>query len=139
MKSFELKTSSWHYKIAHWSSTFGIPSETNICEYFWMVARGIVFFIMACVAAGTISGIFAFTIVNYIGYFFFNLTLYPVSIFGGTVILGVAGAIGILFLYAWIRVKVKELDDEPEQEPGFVRLAYDKVKNKTCFKITFKD
>ncbi len=139
MKSFELKINSWHYKLAKWSSTFGIPSETNICEYFWMVVRGIVFFIVACVAAGAIAGTIAFTIVNYIGYFLFDWTLYEISVFGATIMLGIAGAVGILFLYAWIKVKVKELDDEPEREPGFVRLAYDKVKNKTCFKITFKD
>lgn len=140
MKAFVLDSNSWHF----WLSNFGArriwpDEETDICEY------------TRAVISGTFS-LFAVTlfwsfIVAWVGFSFYNLGEY---LFGyvdkvlptTVMFFGVLAGFILLVISMFIKDQIcNYLDNRapsPEKEPGFVALAYQKVKNKTCARIEFK-
>lgn len=140
MKAFVLDSNSWHF----WLANFGArriwsDEETDICEY------------TRAVISGTFS-LFAVTlfwsiISAWVGFSFYNLGEYlfgyvdivvPTTVMFFGVISGFALLVLALFIKEQITNYLDNREPSPEKEPGFVVLAYRKVKNKTCARIEFK-
>lgn len=132
MKEYSLSKNSWHYKLANFGmgyNQYRIDTETDICSYIRAVLVGtFVFAFLTCVFAG-LGGWVAFSVYSIVGYFIWGMAISP---FAWTLLFVVGGLFGGAAAVTGGVVIREKLD---EQEPGFIRLAYQKFKNKTCVKI----
>lgn len=138
MKEFDLKKDSWHYKTAQFGET-RVCDETDICEYVRAVIKGgALFLFLASVGAG-IAGSLLYALGNLFGFLFLDYELTKFST-GVLVVTGTVLGVALVALASVaIKVKMNEWSETVEQkEPGFLRLAYTKFKDKTCFKINLK-
>ena len=137
MKSYELNSNSWHYKLANFGYRRVSASGSNICEYTRAVIAGAVLAV-ATVIMFIVVGIGLSYGVYGIAMSLFTLTnvLNPVSL----LILGGLSGLGGLFLIGGIKhyLDNRTVKFKPETPPSFPTLAYRKFKDKTCFKINFK-
>jgi hypothetical protein len=151
MKPFELSRNSWHFYLAakyggfrtHYFS--GREREhLDFCDYLWAVAWAIVKIAIVLVIA------------TFFCFCFYDLGLWVYeSIQAGkflslkerlaAIIVGAAGlslvigaTIGVFMGIIWFATKVQDYHDS-KSEPGFIELAIDKFRNKTCVQIKFKD
>lgn len=140
MKEFTLKKDSWHYKAAQ----FGGPrvcSETDICEYVRAVIKGGTLFLFLACFGLWLGGSLLYALGNLFGFLFLD---YELTRFATGVLLvagGILGFFATVLIGVAIKVKFQEWQDEQsaeDKEPGFVKLAYTKFKDKTCFKIHLK-
>lgn len=138
MKTFELKRDSWHYKAADFGSSFGVPRETDICRYFWLVLRGVLLFTFAATVLVGIGGVLGFSIANGLMSLFFGWELLPISVIGLSIISGFFAVIGYVVCYRYFKDKIRSIENKPVEESGFVTLAYRKFKDKTCARIILK-
>lgn len=142
MKEFKLSAKSWHF----WLSNFGTDNRlyayeiTDICTYIRRIIRGILMLIGAVLGTCllvTWSGLSFYDIyvwiadgfadkIGFAGFLFLIL-----SAVGGATAL-VAKGVDAYREYRWKHPK-------KEKPSTFVALAYRKFKNKTCFKISFKE
>lgn len=138
MKSFVLDCNSWHFRLANFGNRrIWSDEETDICEYTRAVMSGT--FLLFGAALGTMLGIL------WVGASFYNIYTFfaeDAKIEAWTLILlmfsgGILLASGIILFREWW--KSRPVKDGPEKEPGFIKLAYRKVKDKTCARIEFKN
>lgn len=140
MKEFTLKKDSWHYKAAQ----FGGPrvcSETDICEYVGAVIRGGMLFLLCATLGLWLGGSILYSLGNLFGFLFFDyeLTMYSTAVLKVTGV--ILGSVAAVLVGIAAKVKFQEWQDEQPaegKEPGFLKLAYTKFKDKTCFKIHLK-
>jgi len=137
MKAFVLDSNSWHFKLANYGEIRIWDDEpTDICEYTRAVFKG----------ATTILalGIFSVFLATWVGASLYNIIelfflggekLYPWT----AIFIGLLGALIVGVSYGAFKAwREEQRMNEPETEPGFVKLAYQKVKNKTCARIEFR-
>lgn len=131
MKSYKLKKSSWHYKIANFGGQ-RVFDSTNICDYSRSVLIGGISFLFVTTLVTLLLSITAYAISNIIGWLFFDYILGDIAKgFITVIIAGLAGMLPGLF-YIYFKEKVETT------EPGFTRLAYRKFKEKTCSLVEFQ-
>ena len=137
MKAFVLDSDSWHFKLANYGTRRIWSDEpTDICEYTRAVFSGATTFVAL--------GLFCIFIATWVGASLYNIfelvflgseQVYPwTGIFIGLVIALILGVSYGAFK-AW---REEQRMNEPEPEPGFVKLTYRKFKDKTCARIEFK-
>ena len=149
MKAFQFSRSSFHYKIAKKfgglddTDWYGDPKPLDLCHYIrcllWAFTKGLVvlavsslviwsatdaaFWVKECIDAGEFL-----TLKERVGVLFIGAAGF---VSAAAVLLGAIMCIVKL----WDRYS----DDYEEREPGFLKLAYQSIKNKTCFRIEMKD
>lgn len=132
MKEYILSKNSWHYKLANFGMGYRqtrVETETDICSYIRAVLIGtFIFTFLTCIWAG-LGAWLAFSIYNIIGFFAWDMALSPYVAVMLIIVGGVFGGAGAVAGGVALREKLDE------KEPGFVRLAYQRFKNKTCAKI----
>lgn len=143
MKSFTLNTNSWHFKLAEIAGV-SKRRHDDFCSYFRKVAMGAFLFtlMIALSVAETacVADFFAWIVAGVQSGF--------VEPRPGTVIffceLAIAAVLGLIYLFATWDEKRNERKWQQRcdptfvaPEPGFVKLAYRKFKDKTCFQINF--
>ncbi len=123
----EVRTNSWHYKLYRFGSDAFLPSQTNLCRYFWRVVWGAFIGTLLC-AAGV-------SIVVAVSYAFYRYTATSFMVFGG---IGAAMGLGVLTFH------IKERWDERKwavggvkPEPGLIRSYLRAKKDKVCPLVTF--
>lgn len=152
MKPYELSRNSWHFRIAvlyggfrhldHWGDE---RADIDFCAYLRSVAWAM--------AKLTVT----LAILAIIAYCFYDLAAWVVTSIqtgkwlkpeGAAAValfmllcVAVVGAIVLIVLgLAWVLSKMEDLADRHiSNEPGFIALAIDKVRNKACVQIKFKD
>lgn len=132
-----LRSNSWHFHLANFCAVNDIhPNDNvNICEYIRRVFRGI---LLVC-----FMGILVFAILFDTIYSIANV--FSVMFLDGYEMQPVTYV--TLFLYSMVgymaykdhRENIARNRTEPETPPGFLKLAYRKFKEKTCFIVSFKD
>jgi hypothetical protein len=132
MKEFTLSKNSWHYKLANFGMGGGIlrvDDETDICSYIRAFLVGTFIFTFVASVFAMLGGWVAFSVYNIIGYFAWGMEIasyvWVLVLIVGGLFSGVASVAG--------GVALREKLDNTES--GFIRLAYQKFKNKTCVKI----
>lgn len=152
MKPYELSRNSWHFKLAtkvggfRYRNMWGKEYESlDFCEYLQSILWA--FFKIAV----------ALVLFTFLGFCLYDLGLWAYqSIQAGEfltiqnrlagfilIVLGVLAAIaataaifiGILMLTS----KIQTYRETHSTGPGFISLAVDKIRNKTCVQIKFKD
>lgn len=152
MDAVTLSTEAWHFRLANYGtrriSSYDLRVGIDICTYLKLVTAGLVVMItrIALVVLG----------VAWIGYSLYDLFL--MAVFGSdltppaimlvAVIAAMISALVIIGTVEWSkgiaeRRRSKAYADKfergIEEKPGFLKLAYRKFKDKTCFKIKFED
>ena len=135
MKSYELNSNSWHYKLANFGRRRVSASGSDICEY----TRAVFFGLLTAVCCLVFGSLVALLVGHGLygiamSLFTWSNMLNPASL----MILGGTGALGALFLIGGIKYYLDTRPAAPAKPPSFPTLAYRKFKDKTCFKINFK-
>ena len=133
MKEIVLEQKSWHY----WLATFGDKYRVNwhgddICHYIRSVMVGTFWLMFVVIVGSFLGGVFLFSIGNLFSWLFLGYELHQVT-FGA---LGFVG--GLFLLFGFFATKEFVTEKIRDTEPGFVRAAYSKFKDKTCFYVKFK-
>lgn len=136
MKAFVLDSNSWHFWLANYGEIrIWDDCETDICEYTRAVIKGL--FNLSLVALGIIIGVL------WVGASFYNV--YDMIANGAKlepwtgILLSMSGGLFVAMCYlAYREWREERKRNMPEPEPGFIELAYRKVKDKTCARIEFK-
>lgn len=135
MKAFTLSNAAWHFRLANYGAKrIWVEGGSDICEYTRAVFAGS-FLLLLAVIAGALAA-------TWVGLSLFNL--YEVAV--GVAMLELHTALflfmmGILGFFIGVAMGVDWYHSRPEKppvEPGFVKLAYRKFKNKTCVRLEFK-
>jgi hypothetical protein len=135
MKAFTLSNTAWHFRLANYGATrIWVEDGSDICEYTRAVFAGS-FLLLLAVIAGALATV-------WVGLSLFNL--YEVAVGAAMLelhtalflfVMGIIGFfIGVAVLADWYNSR----PEKPPVEPGFVKLAYRKFKNKTCVRLEFK-
>ena len=132
MKEFTLRKDSWHYMIASFDNQFAEYS-TDICQYIRTFFIGLAKILILTTLLLFFTAYFLYGVGNIIGVLFYGYQLHPAAMVPPGVVLAlvIVGCTAKLKDYLSNRPKI-------DREPGFVGLAYDKVKNKTCARINFE-
>lgn len=140
---FTLKKKSWHLWLANFGSkrigNYEMHCGTDICHYLRQMMWGT----MTLLAAA--FGVFMLT--AWIGASAHNIYELIVGLetelWLGTFALGLLVSCFVLIIaYAYMLEKYKNYrmnHPKPKKQPGIVKLSYRKFKDKTCFRINFKD
>lgn len=147
MKSTTLNVNSWHYKLASWFGYDPDFKDHDICAYLRRVMLGMVIVPIAAAAAIILTIAVSIILVHMVlGPWFFFMYGIPFNEFAtvGWVILLAAGTLfGFFFgmdrFKRYLHNKRNEARNSPEQEPGFLKLAYRSYKDKFCMKLQFVD
>lgn len=134
MKAFNLSKDSWHFYVANFGSKrIWVEDGSDICEYTRAVFAGSFLVLLSCACA--LLG------VTWVGCSVYNL--YDMMFGNGVLEIYTAlllFMVGMLTVFISIAVFMDWFNSRPEKpevEPGFVKLAYRKFKNKTCFRLDF--
>lgn len=138
---FTLKKDSWHFWVANFM-TKRIRPEWNegndICSYTRAFFAGLFWLAMAAVfGVGGVCWVGA-SLWSIFSYLFLNNTELG---FYAQLFLFVVGTLISFIAIIAAHVKIREYRDEhpaKEKPPGFVKLAYRKFKDKTCFRLNFE-
>lgn len=134
MKAFNLSKDSWHFYIANFGKKrIWVEDGSDICEYTRAVFGGMFLFLLAGLAICLGIAWVAVSLYNIYDIMFNGAEFLPTTV----MLLGLIGAGGLLVGVAVVVDWYHNLPDKPEPEPGFVKLAYRKFKNKTCFRLDF--
>jgi hypothetical protein len=143
MKSYTLKANSWHLWLANWGHIrIRVEHGTDICSYIRAVIAGTFNMIGVSIIVGGLLGLIAFAEGSCLLWIYQCIT----GGFGepsGPAIVGTF--MNCVFLVTFVIHNFKEwwenreVKPNTEVEPGFIGLARQKFKNKTCFKIDFKE
>lgn len=156
MKEFTLNAESWHFRLANYGhqriSNYQVKYGTDFCTYMRAVLRG----------AGKALLVYTFSavLVSWVAYGLYDVVQLLMNpeheIFPTTVVFGaVIAALTILLCgglviesFKYIRERIRQYRynrmhgqgvKAKQAEPGFITLAYRRLKNKTCFRIKFED
>jgi hypothetical protein len=139
MKAFTLNSDSWHFRLANYGERrIWSDEETDICEYtravlkgaLTMFALGLFIALMAFWVSASLYNIFELVFKD-------GVEFQPWTVIFLTLSFALMVTTGIVAFKEWYEKRPRK--DEPEQEPGFVKLAYRKFKDKTCARIEFKN
>lgn len=130
MKVYELKKDSWHYRIASWSG--GVYRINDICSYIRAFTFNLSILLIIGGLIAAMGAAVIWSIINAIG-LMFGMKWSLFSSYGMSLLI-----IGCMM---YISMKVYDyMNNNKTKEnkaPGFVKIAYNKFKDKTCSRITF--
>lgn len=143
MKEFNLKLNSWH----RWVANFGgkrVGRDTDICSYTRAFLAGLFWLFMASALGCAIVGFFGVVLFNIFDMLFNGAGILPPTV----IFFGVSAGLSLIAAFVTAKESYEErqyqqmLADKQAgivREPGFWTLAYRKFKDRTCFKISFKE
>ena len=138
--SHTLNSKSWHFWLANFGNTgCYYPEDTiDICSYIRSVVRGI-FLLLAAIAVGIVILITTlyslgnwFSVIFLDGYLISPVTILVTSLYS------IIGFATYKANQHDRRLAEGYFSNKSKKEPGFLKLAYRKFKNKTCFMVDFK-
>lgn len=143
-----LNKKSWHGRLAFHYPPWSVQEDdvTDICSYIRAVLRGV---LLAVILTGIIS-FFAASLMTSVISLYTGLGILPYELWfqgGLCVLIGLGSFVGIAALIAIFSEKVQKWKRDRRhgqlygisKQPGFIRTAYDSVKEKTCILIQFND
>ena len=144
MMEFELNAKSWHFWLANFAHKRVSVYGSDICSYIRAVLMGL--FWLTIYGTAAIFFVYGTGVTLYDGYYFFaegiKVSLFAeVMIMLWTVILGLMFT--LLFTFCMVEHAIPAVQRacssvSKTDNPSFIRLAYRKFKDKTCFQIKFK-
>lgn len=145
MLTFTLKKDSWHYWVANFAERRVRPEYDegcDICSYTCAFFGGL-FWLTLVTTLTTMLSIWALvSLVDLGNWVIFGGYLPPYAQVFGIVVIVVPMFLGLIAFIAFLRHKAEEQREKyinaPRPPPGFVKLAYRKFKDKTCFKLKFQ-
>lgn len=155
MKEFTLNAESWHFRLANYGhrriNDYHVKYGTDFCTYMRAVVRGavkalLVYTFSAVLVSWVVYGLYdvAQLLMNP-EHEIFPTTVLIGAILFSTFVLLCGGLIGEGFKYLRRELMVGYYSRDKsgswwkENQPGFITLAYRRLKNKTCFRIKFED
>jgi apolipoprotein N-acyltransferase len=132
MKTFKLSKNSWHYWLASFGDDLRMYSVHDICSYVRAMLVGSFQLLFVTAVISAIAGIALFSIGNLFSWLFLGYQLSQLTLMFFALI---AGLIGAGLIIAFIEASKNRVETT---EPGFVRLAYRRVKEKTCSLVEFE-
>ena len=139
MKTYTLKKDSWHYWLASFGDELRMYSVYDICSYIRAMLVGsfqllfvtvVVLFVTVVVCL--IGGAILYSIGNLFSWLFLGYQLSQLTLMFFALLAGLIGAGIIIAFIEASKNRVKTT------EPGFVRLAYRRFKEKTCSLVEFE-
>lgn len=151
MLAFDLKQDSWHMRVANFGNVrigeYMKREGTDICTYTRAFMIGFVLLTASVFVAGAFALWFIMALYGIFAYFFGSLAEMPPE---SVMLIGVVIGLSLLASLITITTKISDYRREkrhkaykdstlglPPPTPGFLKLAYMKFKDKTCFKINF--
>lgn len=143
MESYKMKDGSWHLWLANFSqdkwSKLEKGDKTDICSYTRRVIRGAFLSFMLFSFASLVSAWIIFSFGNLFGWILLGYQLEFVT----QLFWFMMSCVGIAAIIIYSKEKIIDkfdalhdrLTDRPEKPPGFIKLAYKKFKEKTCFRL----
>ncbi len=140
MKSFTLKKKSLHYWLASTAGSTYIDPDIDMCAYLRKVVESALS--LLAIAALALFGLYIIGHMTYSAWlcaFGTRCVFTPLDQGAGFILLCVAGVFSFVGLFL-VRKELKaRYKAGAPKDPGFLVLAWRSVKDKTCFKIEFKD
>jgi hypothetical protein len=144
MKTLKFNSNSWHYWLATKIGDFD-PDDGDFCSYIRHVIFGALGSLFAVTAASVV--LYALGREVYAAYTCWFTSVCTFGKFESAVVAmacavaAFSAFIGLAVWYSNYRMRVRSeirngLRSEPQ--PGFVKVAYRSIKEKTCFKVEFK-
>ena len=138
MKAFVLDSNSWHFKLANFNERrIWSDEETDICEYSRAVMAGALTLIFLIIGAILLAVWIGASLYNIYTFNAEDAKLEVWTFIFISITSGLLFSLGIVAIKVWL--ENRPVKDGPEEEPGFIKLAYRKVKDKTCARIEFKN
>lgn len=152
MKEFTLNANAWHFRLANYGQTriddYDVEYGMDICTYVRAVLRGLLSVLFTVVITVGLTA--------WVGYSIYDIyqiiaggpkevspgTAIFVAVIAAIIIAGTMAVLGVTVREATYRYRDYSRDKQTtckENQPGFIKLAYRKFKDKTCFKIKFED
>lgn len=138
---FTLKKDSWHFWVANFMAKRVRPEwdeGNDICSYTRAFFGGLFWLTMAVVfSVGGVCWVGA-SLWSIFSYLFLDAAKIE---FHTQLFLFMVGTLGLFVAIIAAKIKIQEYrEDHPAKEkpPGFVKLAYRKFKDKTCFRLNFE-
>jgi hypothetical protein len=144
MMEFELNAKSWHFWLANFSHKRVSVYGSDICSYIRAVLLGLFWFILFSTAG--VLFVVGTGVALYDGYQFFTEGL-KVSVIAELMIMLWSIIFVLIFTLLFTAGVVEYVIPAAQraaksvsksEKPSFLRLAYRKFKDKTCFQIKFK-
>ena len=132
MKTYTLKKDSWHYWLASFGDDLRMYHVNDICAYIRAMIFGLFHLIFVTAIICLLGGGMLFSIGNLFGWLFLGYKLYEITVIFTTVFVAVITVLIIAVIVAFTKERTNNT------EPGFVRLAYRRVKEKTCSLVEFE-
>ncbi len=132
MKTFKLSKNSWHYWLASFGDDLRMYSVHDICSYIRAMLVGSFQLLFVTAVICLIGGAILYSIGNAFSWLFLGYKLSELTIAISALFAGLIGAAVIISAIEASKNTVKKT------EPGFVRLAYRRFKEKTCSLVEFE-
>jgi hypothetical protein len=132
MKTFKLSKNSWHYWLASFGDDLRMYSVHDICSYVRAMLVGSFQLLFVTAVICLIGGAILYSIGNAFSWLFLGYKLSELTIAISALFAGLIGAAVIISAIEASKNTVKKT------EPGFVRLAYRRFKEKTCSLVEFE-
>ena len=132
MKTFKLSKNSWHYWLASFGDDLRMYSVYDICSYIRAMLVGLFQLLFVTAVICLIGGAILYSIGNAFSWLFLGYKLSELTIAISALFAGLIGAAVIISAIEASKNTVKKT------EPGFVRLAYRRFKEKTCSLVEFE-
>lgn len=132
MKTFKLSKNSWHYWLASFGDDLRMYSVYDICSYVRAMLVGSFQLLFVTAVICLIGGAILYSIGNAFSWLFLGYKLSELTIAISALFAGLIGAAVIISAIEASKNTVKKT------EPGFVRLAYRRFKEKTCSLVEFE-
>lgn len=146
MESHNLSSESWHFYLANWGSLRVYKDEPiDICSYIRKVIIGTINMIFATVMIAVIISGLVFCLGAFVYWIYqcivgMELIYLPLPAAVGAMIVTLyLMAVAQRYYTDWVeRREELMLDQEATpKEPGFISLAFQKFKSKSCFMVEF--
>lgn len=138
MTPYTLSDRSWIYRLANFGHC-RIYYQTDICTLLRAIAAGAFALLLIATAASLLITIITVSLWNTFYMIVEGAEVLPTTI----VFYGVLGAVVVIVIVEQFRRMIRYYRNKRRQEvpvpkePGFISLAYQKFKNKTCVRIQF--
>ena len=132
MKTYMLKKDSWHYWLASFGDDLRMYGVYDICGYIRAMLVGLFQLLFVTAVVCLIGGAILYSIGNLFSWLFLGYQLSQLTIMVSALLVGLIGAAVIISAIEASRNTVRKT------EPGFVRLAYRRFKEKTCSLVEFE-
>jgi len=132
MKTYKLKKDSWHYWLASFGDDLRMYGVYDICSYIRAMLVGLFQLLFVAVVISAIGGAILYSIGNVFSWLFLGYQLSQLTIMVFALLAGIIGTAIVIGIIETSKNRVQTT------EPGFVRLAYRKFKEKTCSLVEFE-